>query len=545
MKFNQLKEDEEERENLIIMKLSESKSDSSLIASICKSINHNYRRLSNTSSLLHRIPDMEISFMNMNDEYDIEKTIAEGCFAKILLAHHRPTNSTVVLKAIHTELMTIKEFIKEFHYNYQLSHHPNILSCYQVKFQTNEYYVYAQEHAPFGDLAGNVAANGLPETCCKRIAEQLSSALGFMHLKNLVHRDIKLENVLVFTPDFSRIKLCDFGATTREGVLVNKTNNTWLSFLPPEVLEVVKNERFICKSSSDSWQFGILLYVCLTGSTPWTSADWVRDNKYSAFMKYQKRETTKIPENFRKFTPRLLRAFRRIFDNNEDERAKVSDIMKYMKNKWLDPKISQSKSTSSILNLSQNQQEFGGKSGGGGFEGQQQTSDQDSIKYINHRESRNSFDNGKTRIKRLASSFGILETATIDQDSTKNRVWQWLESNDMNRHDSVEELNDLPGHKKTSDKHQHHYNTPHSHSLSHTPQHSSTSAGGLVAVNRQISLNQKQSTSTAMQQQKQIQQKQMTSSSFKQQHPLQHSQSRSGPQPLVRRQSLQVSPMRK
>jgi len=130
--------------------------------------------------------------MNISDEYDIEKTIAEGNFAKIFLAYHRPTKTTIVLKACHMELTTAKEFIKEFHYNYQLSHHHHILSCYQVKFQTKDYYVFAMEHAPYGDLAAHVGSTGIPESCVKKIAEQLSSALGFMHLKSLVHRDLKL-----------------------------------------------------------------------------------------------------------------------------------------------------------------------------------------------------------------------------------------------------------------------------------------------------------------------------------------------------------------
>lgn len=83
--------------------------------------------------MIYRIPtDCELPFLNITDEYDIEKTIAEGCFAKIFLTTHKPTKSCVVLKACHTELTNVREFIKEFHYNYQLSHHPSILSCYQV-----------------------------------------------------------------------------------------------------------------------------------------------------------------------------------------------------------------------------------------------------------------------------------------------------------------------------------------------------------------------------------------------------------------------------
>lgn len=97
-------------------------------------------------------------------------------------------------------------------------------------------------------------------------------------------RDIKLENVLVFELDFSRVKLADFGGTTKEGLLVRKTNNTWTAFLSPEVklnmfeknkfiikfpfqvLEVVKNERFHCRSSQDVWSFGVMIYLILTGA---------------------------------------------------------------------------------------------------------------------------------------------------------------------------------------------------------------------------------------------------------------------------------------
>lgn len=363
--------------------------------------------------VLSRIPDVPVPEMKIADEYDIEKVIAEGCFAKIYLTNHRPTNQMVVLKAIHAELTSLKEFIKEYHYSYQLSHHPSILSCYQVAFQTKDYFLFAQEYAPFGDLAANLGPGGLPESFCKAIATQLSAALDFMHSKSLVHRDLKLENVLVFSPDFSRIKLCDFGATTKDGTLVNKIQHTWISFLPPEVLEVVKNERFTCKTSSDSWQFGILLFSCLTGSPPWNSANWARDTDYAAFMKYQKRNTTKIPEQFKKFTPRLIRAFRKIFDHEEEKRAKVTEIMKYIKDKWFDSKLLSSKSAGNIVS----QTNF--------------NDDQDSVcVYLNHRDSRPSLEENRTRLGRLMSTYG-LET-TISQVDVKKRIWDWVLSCDEN-----------------------------------------------------------------------------------------------------------------
>lgn len=233
-----------------------------------------------------------------------------------------------------------------------------------------------------------------------------------MHSKYLVHRDLKLENVLVFTLDFSRIKLCDFGAITRSGILVTRIKHTWKNFLPPEDIEAVKNEKFICRTSYDSWQFGILIYSLLTGNPPWRKADWVADSQYAAFKRYQERKTTKMPDNFRRFTPRLLRAFRRIFDHDAENRAKVTEVMKYIKDKWVDSKLASSKSTGNILG------------------GQPNITDQDSVvPYQYQREARQSVDESKIRLRRLMSTYG-LETP-VDQTAAKNRIAEWVEQCDQ------------------------------------------------------------------------------------------------------------------
>lgn len=128
------------------MKLSENKSDGPNLQH-----RNSVKPGSNEGSVLHRIPDIELPSMEISQEYTVEKLIAEGCFARILLVTHRPTNQQVVLKAVHAEIASIKDFVKEYHYSYQLSHHPNIVSAYQVTFQAKDYFVYAQEFAPFGE----------------------------------------------------------------------------------------------------------------------------------------------------------------------------------------------------------------------------------------------------------------------------------------------------------------------------------------------------------------------------------------------------------
>ncbi|XP_018405488.1 PREDICTED: serine/threonine-protein kinase DCLK3 [Cyphomyrmex costatus] len=362
---------------------------------------------------IHRIQEVPLEELDLSKEYNVEKTLGEGSFAKVLLATHRTTQTRVVLKAVHQELTSEKDFFREFHYSYHLSPHPNILCSYAVAFKAEKCFVFAQEYAPYGDLAGNVKAGGLNEDACKKIAGQLASALDFIHSKQLAHRDIKLENVLVFAQDMSKVKLCDFGCTKREGILVNKIRCTWVPFQPPEIHEIIKNERYACKRSSDCWQFGIVLFVCLTGNPPWQSADPIQDPDYSAFQRWLKRRTTKIPPTFRRFTPRLLRYFRRAFEHKPEKRPHVTEINKYLKDSWCISKISHS-ATSTSVDVSESLARRG-----------------DSLLYLDTiLDDRHNVDENKNKLRKLLNSYG-LET-TVDQKVVTKRIWEWVMQCDSN-----------------------------------------------------------------------------------------------------------------
>ena len=94
-----------------------------------------------------------------------------------------------------------------------------------------------------GDLTSNVTETGLGELHAKRVARQLAAAVHHIHSRELVHRDIKLDNILVFRSDFSRIKLCDFGETRRMNTVVRR-HNEWLPYSPPEVLQIDTDETY-------------------------------------------------------------------------------------------------------------------------------------------------------------------------------------------------------------------------------------------------------------------------------------------------------------
>ena len=270
--------------------------------------------------------------LNIQDSFDIVKTLAEGCFARIILV--KRGKEKLVLKAIHCELSSAEDFNREMNINYFLSPHQNIVTSFNVSFLWNNCFVYVQEHAPCGDLSKYVKKGGLPESQVKLVIQQLASAVEFMHSVRLVHRDLKLENILVFKPNLSCIKLCDFGYTRMEGTLVTKTNQTWMQFAPPEICQVVHLERYYCNSSSDVWQVGVILCVCLTGLSPWQCAD-ITDPAYRQYVDWHRRKSLRMPERFKPFSPRLIRLLKRLLEPKSTKRSSITEVTKYLKDDWI------------------------------------------------------------------------------------------------------------------------------------------------------------------------------------------------------------------
>lgn len=272
--------------------------------------------------------------VNLPEEFDVLKTLNEGIYTKVLLV--KKGNDRLVLKAISQDSTTRESFLQEVSYNYFLSPHPNIVKSFNVSFIWDEYFLFPMEQAPFGNLY-RFLKNGsvcLPESQVKLIANQLASALEFMHGLKLVHRDVKPENVLVFKQNFSQIKLCDFGSTRPEKTLVSRTLETSTSSCAPEICQLVVHENYYTHSSSDVWQVGILLFVCLTGSEPWDRAD-ISDPGFTEYTDWLRRKCLRMPEPFLPFSPRLVRLLKRLLEPKPKKRCEIREIYKYLEDEWL------------------------------------------------------------------------------------------------------------------------------------------------------------------------------------------------------------------
>ena len=278
---------------------------------------------------------------DLADHYTVIKDLGSGTYGKVLLAKCRKTGTEVALKVLPKSSTKLKDFLREFNYSYYLSPHRAIVSTYDVAFETPTSYVFAQEHAPMGDLFEAITPQvGIPECHAKLVAKSVASALEFMHSKSLVHRDIKPENILLFDDKFQRVKLMDFGMTKKSGTLVRKVSGG-IPYTPPEICEALKGERYTVEMSADVWAFAVLVFCMLTGNFPWELACH-KDSFYTEFIHWQKRKTTKVPSQWQKFSPRMMRLFRRLMEPRPERRTSIKEVSKYFDDAWtVSPKTSQ------------------------------------------------------------------------------------------------------------------------------------------------------------------------------------------------------------
>ncbi|CAI5444788.1 unnamed protein product [Caenorhabditis angaria] len=123
----------------------------------------------------------------------------------------------------------------------------------------------------------------VPERDSVRIITCLGQALEYIHGLNIVHRDVKLENLLIMRDAYGEIgvKLADFGLATEmpEEFGVLKTICGTPTYVAPEVLT---QAGYGCKV--DIWAAGVILYAILVGFPPFQSSDGSEQDLFSAIQ---------------------------------------------------------------------------------------------------------------------------------------------------------------------------------------------------------------------------------------------------------------------
>ncbi len=199
--------------------------------------------------------------------YKYGRLLGKGAFGKVNLSLHVLTGRLVAIKSINkTKLMNEKQKRKimlETTIMKTLSKSNNVVKIFET-YETKKHYCIVMEYICAGDLLSYIKKRGkLTEQVAKFIFKQIVLSLQYIHSHNIVHRDIKLDNILIDLDN--NIKICDFGVSKiiKKGESMLEQCGT-PAYIAPEILLNQGYEGF----GVDIWSAGVVLYAMLGGTVP-------------------------------------------------------------------------------------------------------------------------------------------------------------------------------------------------------------------------------------------------------------------------------------
>lgn len=205
----------------------------------------------------------------LNERYKVLKTIGGGGMANVYLGHDTILDREVAIKVLKLEYANDEEFITRFHreaHSATSLSNPNIVNIYDVGDEDNIYYM-VMEYVNGMTLKKYIQLYG-PIQVEEAIAimRQVTSAIDHAHENDIVHRDIKPQNILI--DPFGQVKVTDFGiALALSATSLTQTNSVLGSvhYLSPE-----QARGGTANKKSDIYSLGIVLFELLTGQIPFS-----------------------------------------------------------------------------------------------------------------------------------------------------------------------------------------------------------------------------------------------------------------------------------
>ena len=205
----------------------------------------------------------------LSERYKIKKTIGGGGMANVYLARDIILDRDVAIKVLRLEYANDEEFIVRFDREAKAAtslSHPNIVNIFDVGAEKNILYM-VMEYVDGLTLKEYIHKNSpIDVETALDIMAQVSSAIAHAHANDLVHRDIKPQNILI--DKYGHVKVTDFGiAIALSATSLTQTNAILGSvhYLSPEQARGGNATK-----KSDIYSLGIVLFELLTGRLPFS-----------------------------------------------------------------------------------------------------------------------------------------------------------------------------------------------------------------------------------------------------------------------------------
>ncbi|MCD8241825.1 MAG: protein kinase [Lachnospiraceae bacterium] len=266
----------------------------------------------------------------VGDRYEILEKIGVGGMAEVYKGKDHKLNRYIAVKILKEEFRGNDAFVRKFKEEAQsaaLLSHPNIVNVYDVGDENGIYYI-VMELVEGITLKNYIERKGsLTIKEATSIAIQVSAGLEVAHNNQIVHRDIKPQNIIISRE--GKVKVTDFGiakATTSQTTTSNAMGSVHYSS-PEQARGGYVDHR------SDIYSLGIVLFDIVTGRVPF---DW--DSAVTIAVKHLQEEMVP-PETYCKNLPSsLYQIIKKTTEKSPDRRYQdIGDLIADLKQSLMDP----------------------------------------------------------------------------------------------------------------------------------------------------------------------------------------------------------------
>lgn len=249
---------------------------------------------------------VQVKTTNIREDYSIGDKIGDEKFAALHKCKSKQSGQRLLVKVFSVttiEPKVLDAFIQEAELLREADH-PNIIKVIDIyKDRTNAYIV--TEYCKGGGLLERIKEDGvLSENKVASYMKQIISAVVYLHSKKIIHRDLRLENVMFLNKDRdSCLKLVEFGSCKhfeKNVRVLERVGNPY--FMSPEV--IIGNFDSKC----DVWSLGVMIYVLLAGSPPFvgsTETD-IMNSVLTSELLFEGKKWKKISEEAKNLMKSLL-----------------------------------------------------------------------------------------------------------------------------------------------------------------------------------------------------------------------------------------------